>query len=76
MVTLAVWAHNEMVENISYELPGTPCAHVAGKTTYLYVADVQEKFPDDTRLSEMKVTSYIGTPLFDSEGRPLAWLRR
>ena len=71
VVTLAVWAHSEMVESFSYELPGTPCAHVAGQTTCLYMADVQEKFPADTRLSEMKVTSYIGTPLFDSEGRPL-----
>ncbi|MBL7115264.1 MAG: PAS domain S-box protein [Kiritimatiellae bacterium] len=69
--TLAVWAHNKCVDNYSYDLPGTPSAQVVGNTSCLYMNDVREKFPEDSLLSQMDVASYIGVPLFDSEGQSL-----
>ena len=69
--TLAVCAHGRIAPDISYTLPGTPCANVMGKTTCAYPHDVQQLFPDDPLLAEMHVEAYIGTPLFDTDRNPL-----
>lgn len=67
--TVAVYAHGEIKENFTYHLPGTPCENVVRKDMCYYPAGVRELFPDDHLLAEMKVESYLGTPLFDSAGR-------
>jgi diguanylate cyclase (GGDEF)-like protein/PAS domain S-box-containing protein len=69
--TLAVCAHGEIAPDISYELSGTPCANVMGHSTCAYPRDVQRLFPQDRLLAEMGVDSYIGTPLFDAQGKAL-----
>jgi diguanylate cyclase (GGDEF)-like protein/PAS domain S-box-containing protein len=72
--TLAVCAHGSIVRDLSYRLPGTPCANVVGKHTCAYSRNVQDLFPDDRLLAEMDAEGYIGTPLFDSRGEPLGIL--
>jgi diguanylate cyclase (GGDEF)-like protein/PAS domain S-box-containing protein len=70
--TLAVSARGQIVANLSYALRGTPCADVvAGRVTCAYSQDVQCLFPEDRLLIEMDAQGYIGTPLFDTRGRPL-----
>jgi PAS domain S-box-containing protein len=69
--TVAVWAHNDIVDNFTYELANTPCQNVVGQTLCSYQEKVQEQFPLDHMLQEMNVASYVGVPLFDSWGRPL-----
>ena len=69
--TLAVCAHGEIVPDLTYELTGTPCANVMGKSTCAYPNNVQNLFPEDKLLLEMGAESYIGTPLFDAQGKPL-----
>src|SRR6266849_3757622 len=69
--TLAVSAHEKIVENFEYLLPGTPCETVVNKQLCCYPRGVQRKFPQDRMLAELAAESYVGTPLFDSAGRPL-----
>ena len=72
--TIAVCAHGKVTSNFSYTLPGTPCANVVGQTTCSHPTGVQEEFPNDHLLTEMGVDSYIGSPLFDGQGRALGLL--
>jgi signal transduction histidine kinase len=72
--TLAVYAHGKLAGNISYRLPGTPCANVMQRNVCYYPSGVQQKFPQDRLLQEMGVDSYAGTPLLDSQDQPLGIL--
>lgn len=72
--TLAVCAHGQIVDNISYSLRDTPCSNVMGQHTCAYPRDVQLLFPKDHLLTEMGVSGYIGAPLFDSKGEALGIL--
>jgi PAS domain S-box-containing protein len=67
--TMGLYAHGEVVRNISYSLAGTPCENVIGKGICTYRQGVQQMFPDDVLLAEMKVESYLGIPLWDSAGQ-------
>lgn len=69
--TVAVYADGKLAPNISYELEGTPCAEVIGQHTCIVSHDVQQMFPMDQLLNEMGAQSYIGTPLFNTNGEPL-----
>jgi PAS domain S-box-containing protein len=69
--TIAVFDHGEHVENFRYDLEGTPCAEVIGHQLCCYTEGVAEEFPGDELLQEMKAESYVGSPLFDSENRPI-----
>jgi diguanylate cyclase (GGDEF)-like protein len=72
--TLSVFARGEAAPNLSYALPGTPCANVMGQSTCAYPRGVRELFPEDRLLAEMGAEGYIGTPLFDARGLPLGLL--
>ncbi|WP_434150897.1 sigma 54-interacting transcriptional regulator [Methylocaldum gracile subsp. desertum] len=69
--TIAVWADGKIVDNFEYDLAHTPCRHVIGKSLCSYASGVQQSFPQDRFLAEMKVEGYVGTPLLDSGGRAL-----
>jgi PAS domain S-box-containing protein len=69
--TIAMWAHGQMAEDFEYKLADTPCANVVGRKVCSYPHDVQKEFPNDHLLQEMGIESYVGSPLFDSEHRPL-----
>ena len=72
--TVALCAHGEIIDNLSYELAHTPCQSVI-EATYdhiqIYPRDLQQLFPDDPLLEEMDVHSYIGAPLLDTTGKPI-----
>ncbi len=72
--TVAVSARSRIVDNFVYQLPGTPCENVVGKELCSYARDVQHLFPDDHMLVEMGIESYVGSPLFDSRGKPIGIL--
>ena len=70
----ALWAGSGFADNFDYGLAGTPCANVAGKELCFYPSGVAELFPEDILLADMGVESYIGAPLFDSDGAALGIL--
>lgn len=67
--TIAVTAGGERLKNFEYQLAGTPCAYVAGKTLCIYPRGVAGLFPEDEMLRQMDIEGYGGIPLFDSTGR-------
>jgi PAS domain S-box-containing protein len=72
--TLAAWAGDEYCENFEYDLAGTPCENVVGQALRFYPCDVQSLFPLDSLLADMEVESYLGIPIFDSQGSKLGIL--
>jgi PAS domain S-box-containing protein len=66
--TLAFCAGGMIVDNIEYELAGTPCANVIKQSVCHIPADLQQWFPEDRALAEMQAQSYLGTPVFSNDG--------
>lgn len=71
LATLAVYDRGEIVENIAYDLAGTPCERVVGQAFHYIPDGVRARFPGDTMLSRLGFESYAGYPLYDSGGRAL-----
>ena len=72
--TLAFWGRDRLVENIEFDVEGTPCAlAIAGSKSY-HARDLQSQFPDDVGLVELGAESYLGLPLVDAAGNVLGHL--
>ncbi|MCW8987816.1 MAG: PAS domain S-box protein, partial [Gammaproteobacteria bacterium] len=69
--TYVVYGQGKIIPNVSYSLIGSPCKNVVGKTACAYPNHVQELFPEDKFLAAMNVVSYIGLPLYSSDGTAL-----
>ncbi len=69
--TVALYAQGSISQNITYELAGTPCENVVGRTICCYVDKVQQLFPEDELLVQMDARSYAGIPLWSSDGEPI-----
>jgi len=69
--TVAVFAMGTIMPNFSYPLQGTPCENVMGKQLCYFPRNIKEQFPKDQFLLEMDVQSYLGIPLWDSNGQSL-----
>ena len=77
--TLSTFAFGKVVDNLSYELKGTPCDNVINQRSCYYTTGIQALFPDDDMLRDLGMVSYLGTPLPDPDGNPMgliAVLRR
>lgn len=72
--SLAVCESGILIDQIEYDLKGTPCENVVGKTLCFYPENVVGLFPDNDLLVKMQATSYMGVPLFNSRGVPLGVL--
>ncbi|NET58268.1 MAG: PAS domain S-box protein [Symploca sp. SIO2E6] len=74
MRTVAFCMDGEITDNFDYDLAGTPCYAVSQQRMCIYRQNVQQLFPEDTMLREMRVESYLGIPLFNSAGQTLGWM--
>ena len=72
--SLAYWQNGKLVDNIEFDLPGTPCEDVVRGNLCHYPVGVSKKFPLDTALVEMGIESYLGVPLVASDGGHLGHL--
>ena len=69
---LAFWTSDGWVDGYEYTIAGTPCESVfETQKLYHHPDGLQELFPDDHDLPEMGLVSYLGVPLFDSDGTVL-----
>ena len=68
--TIAMAEGQKVVENVEYELQGTPCRNVIVGETYVYPFGIRQLFPEDRRLHDLKAEGYAGTALYDSKGVP------
>ena len=63
---IAVSRNGHLIDNFSYDLRGTPCEQVVGKSLCHYPTGVQKAFPRDLALVELAIDSYMGIPLVSS----------
>ncbi|MEM7228006.1 MAG: PAS domain S-box protein [Planctomycetota bacterium] len=69
--TLAIAEENEIVDNTTYALEGTPCERVIGQIPVMIPKDVTTLYPDDEMLVDMAMEGYVGIPLFDEQQKPV-----
>lgn len=72
--TLAFWKGDGYVDEVEYDLDGTPCTKVIQGETCHYAEDVQRLFPRDGALTKLGVTSYLAVPLRDPKRNVLGHL--
>ena len=73
--SLAAWMHGELVPNFDYAIRHTPCEPVIRNRCVVHHPDnVQAAYPEDLELADIGAVSYLGVPLFDSDGRTLGHL--
>src|SRR5581483_4145792 len=72
--TLALYADGAIQPNIEYPLAGTPCGNITVRGICAYASGVRRLFPNVAPLEALKVESYVGAPLFGSNGRCLGLL--
>lgn len=72
--TLTIWSQGRHLTNCRYALADTPCEAVANQKACLHSHSVQEYFPHDVILQELGADSYLGVPLFTTDGALLGLL--
>lgn len=65
------WRDGAGIGNLEYELKGSPCETVVGRSLCYYSENVAGMFPEDKLLSAEKIEAYCGYPLFDKTANPL-----
>ena len=63
--TLAYWKRDRIVNNVEFDVRGTPCEDVVAGRLCHYPTEVAKQFPLDTALAAMGIESYLGVPLLD-----------
>ncbi|MCP4440915.1 MAG: PAS domain S-box protein [Aureispira sp.] len=61
--TLYMSVTGQKGENMSYDLPETPCRDVANENVCIYLDRVQQSFPKDVLLVDMGINAYAGVPI-------------
>ena len=69
--TVVLAAKGKLVNNMTYSLFGTPCENVVGRNCCYFPTGVRYLFPDDKELQDLNIESYIGSPLFTKDKKPL-----
>lgn len=72
--TVAYVAAGEVVENVEWDLAGTPCEDVVKGDLCHHPQRVWEKFPLDEFMVQAKIESYLGVPLKAANGESLGHL--
>ncbi len=65
MKTLSNCVEHQIIDNISYELEGTPCCDVIADNMCYYPNNIQSLFPKDIFFQQNNIESYIGVPIHD-----------
>src|SRR5207237_5907285 len=72
--TVAYWCGGRLADNVAWDVRGTPCEDVvAGKLCH-HPNRVWELFPQDEPMVRMRIESYLGVPLLDTQGKVLGHL--
>jgi two-component system cell cycle sensor histidine kinase/response regulator CckA len=68
--TIALYVDGSYGENFEYDIAGTPCENVIGRSFCFHPAGMRSLFPHDALLARLGIESYAGIPLSDSAGSP------
>ncbi|MBQ0720928.1 MAG: PAS domain S-box protein [Gammaproteobacteria bacterium] len=66
--TLSFCDGEQLADNFSYSLSGSPCENVVAGAICYYPHDITALFPHEQGLKRLGVNSYIGTPIPDANG--------
>lgn len=66
--TLAFFGNGSQLENLEYNVEGTPCQRVYANGLTHIKQDLQKIFSEDQDLVDMGVNSYLGMPLYNKDG--------
>ena len=69
--SLAICHEEKFIDQIEYPLIGAPCEKVLNKMVYSCSSNVQNEYPDFGLLKTIQAESYVGAPLFDSNGESI-----
>ena len=69
--TIALHANGKIVDNLEYDIAGTPCADVVGKQFRFHPRGLRQLFPGDNMALRLGIEAYAAYPLTDSQGRAL-----
>ena len=72
--TLAFWTGESFLENFEYDLKGTPCEGVVAGDACIYPCRVQELFPEDQDLVDLRAQSYAAVPFQSTAGEVIGHL--
>ncbi len=72
--TLAFWFDGKFIDNIEFDLEGSPCEIVIRGETVYYTERVCDMFPRDLELKNLGIESYFGVPLVDEAGEEMGHL--
>jgi diguanylate cyclase (GGDEF)-like protein/PAS domain S-box-containing protein len=72
--TIAFFAHGRRVDDVEMPLEGTPCQQAIEREACFFESGLRQRFPASRLLAEMRAESYVGTPLTDSQQRPVGIL--
>ncbi len=67
--TISLVVKGQIADNIEYSLRHSPCDDVYGDTTCIYPSGICQLYPKDQLLVDMKIEGYIGSPLYNSNGK-------
>ena len=68
---LAMQSDQQMQQDVSYPIRGTPCEAVLGQRFRVYPDRLPELFPEDVDLHSQGIVSYAGCPLVGQDGQAL-----
>ena len=71
MRTIALCSNGVIVENMSYNLEGSPCIDLIKNGLNAIPYGLSEKYPNCKMLGSMNSESYVGVTLLDSEGNTI-----
>lgn len=74
VLTLAIALDGDLAPEYAYDLLGTPYVDMVGSGLCVYPHGVCQAFPQDQLLREMNASSFVGAPIFDTEGKRIGIL--
>lgn len=72
--TERIYSDGVFLENFSYSLEKTPCERVTKNECCIYDRGVAALFPQDSLLTEMGISAYVGVPIQNSDNQVVAIL--
>ncbi|HEY2773959.1 MAG TPA: sigma 54-interacting transcriptional regulator [Candidatus Binatia bacterium] len=72
--TLAFYGDGRFMDNVAWDLTGTPCEDVVRGNLCHHASNVYRIFPRDLPLVERRIESYLGVPLCNADGKTIGHL--
>ncbi|NRA71869.1 MAG: EAL domain-containing protein [Gammaproteobacteria bacterium] len=72
--SLAFWNTDRIVQNIEYDIKGTPCELMFSGQDYYHADDAQSIFPADPFFIQHNITSYMAVPIRSTNGEIIGFI--